>query len=182
MAHPEQMEFVRACLDEIQRDGVPFQDLCCLEIGSRDINGSPRRWFSFPPNRYVGVDAHPGRGVDVVGHAADLGVAGLIRINHDQRYHVVICCEALEHDERWKETINVALSVIEPCGYLIVTCATDPRKPHGVNEWSADPGKPYYQNISLNQLNSQLNGYLSFSKFIVDHEIGDLYLFGRIAS
>ena len=70
MAHPEQLEFVRLCVELLVE---PKQiGLRGLEIGSYDVNGSTRRIFKNKVT-WLGVDLTPGPNVDVVefGHLLD---------------------------------------------------------------------------------------------------------------
>lgn len=94
-----------------------------LEIGSRDICGSPRRWFTkdglqkepterFPS--YVGIDLVEGNLVDRVmdSHALQFGAGS---------FDVVVCCETLEHDDApWLTMIEVG-RVLRPQGWVLLT-------------------------------------------------------------
>ena len=61
MAHPQQMFFI----GNVARHMVPyFSETKVLEVGSLNINGSVRQFFSNCD--YVGLDISEGRDVDVV--------------------------------------------------------------------------------------------------------------------
>src|ERR1035438_9213506 len=66
--------------------------LTILEVGSLNVNGSPRSVF-LDHTEYVGIDVIAGMGVDVV-----LDAHNLLLHFKDQKFNVVICCEMLEHD------------------------------------------------------------------------------------
>lgn len=83
-----------------------------LEVGSYNVNGSPRRLFS---GCYIGVDMRAGPGVDKVASAADLPFA-------DASFEVVVCAEMLEHDPApWRSLPEMA-RVMQPGGWLLLTC------------------------------------------------------------
>lgn len=82
-----------------------------LEVGSYDVNGSVRQFFTGP---FVGVDMRPGPGVDHVAVASKLPF-------DDGEFGVVISTEMLEHDTRpWKSVAEMA-RVLRPGGILILT-------------------------------------------------------------
>lgn len=83
-----------------------------LEVGSFDVNGSPRRLFSGP---YVGVDMRPGPGVDEVASAADLPFEA-------NTFDVVVCAEMLEHDSAPWLSLPEMARVLRDGGWLLLTC------------------------------------------------------------
>lgn len=85
--------------------------LSTLEVGSFDVNGSPRSMFA---GSYVGVDMRSGPGVDEVASAADLPY-------RDRSFDVVVCCEMLEHDPSpWRSLPEMA-RVLAAGGWLLLT-------------------------------------------------------------
>jgi len=94
-----------------------------LDIGSRDICGSARRWFTkdgqqkepterFP--EYIGIDIYHGNLVDIVMDAHDL-TRGL------GSFDVVISTSAMEHDSDPFKTMDGIAQVLRPGGYFIFT-------------------------------------------------------------
>jgi SAM-dependent methyltransferase len=82
-----------------------------LEVGSFDVNGSVRQFFTGP---FVGVDMREGPGVDKVALANDLPF-------DDASFVVVVSTEMLEHDTRpWKSVAEMA-RVCQVGGYVIIT-------------------------------------------------------------
>jgi len=61
-----------------------------LEIGSMDTNGSPRQYF--PESEYIGIDIKPGKGVDMVIPAQDIGIHFFM-----DHFDAVLCLYVLEH-------------------------------------------------------------------------------------
>lgn len=127
--HPQARDFVASHRKHF--------DLC--EFGSYDVNGGIRDLF--PDHNYVGVDSRPGPGVDVVADCRTWDGAG-------RRFDLVVCCEVLEHCERWSEIIANARRLLRPGGRLIVTAAGPGREAHTCNgeAWSSASGE-HYRNI-----------------------------------
>jgi hypothetical protein len=96
-----------------------------LEIGSYNVNGSVRPLFGNPvyddsvnyrENRYVGIDIREGPGVDLVRPAR--------KIDDDFPCgwaDVVVCCEMLEHDSSFWETLRNIAWVLARGGRAIIT-------------------------------------------------------------
>ena len=122
MSHPQQQDFVRY----IQRT-MPqyFLFRRVLEVGSLNVNGTVREFFY--ECKYTGLDLGPGPGVDFVCHAADWTI-------YHSPYEVIISCEALEHDKKWRETLKRCQELLLPGGLLIVTCAGHGRPAHGTKD------------------------------------------------
>jgi len=89
-----------------------------LEIGSKDITGSVREFFS-DAGEYIGTDMERGFGVDVIIDAHDL-----LKKFRKNSFDVVICCEMLEHDNDPFKTINIMNQLVKKDGFLIVTTPT----------------------------------------------------------
>ncbi len=85
-----------------------------LEVGSFNVNGSPRSIFPGMP--YTGVDIAPGPGVDLV-----IKDEGLLDALEGQQYDLVICCEALEHCKRPLVIADQMRDLVRPGGWMIVT-------------------------------------------------------------
>ncbi len=89
-----------------------------LEVGSRDVNGTPRSAFP-DASGYVGVDMEPGPGVDLVCNGERLS---------DQfppdSFDSVVCCEVLEHCVRPWVVVEGMRKVLRPGGLLWVTTPT----------------------------------------------------------
>lgn len=137
-----------------------------VELGSYDVNGSVRDCF--PGALYTGVDLRPGRGVDVVADAAEY--------QPEAAPDCVVCCEVLEHAPNAAGIVANAAAMLAPGGLLILTCATDPRRPHGVNGGAV--GSEHYANIGP----GELVGWLAAAGLIASLSQGtpgDLYATGR---
>jgi SAM-dependent methyltransferase len=106
-----------------------------LEVGSWDINGSPREFFS-DAKSYVGVDANPGPGVDEVADGEHLAT----RFGRESQ-DVVLACEVLEHAEDPLEIASQMRAVLKPRGWMIVTSPTNcfPLHRHPRDYWRLMP-------------------------------------------
>jgi len=82
-----------------------------LEVGSLDVNGSVRRFFS---GSYIGLDMRAGPGVDVVGTADALPFVA-------SRFDCVVSTEMLEHDPSPWHSLREMGRVLKPGGHLLIT-------------------------------------------------------------
>jgi hypothetical protein len=132
-----------------------------LDIGGRNINGTPRPLF---PNAavYTVLDIAPGDGVDIVADAAEW--------SPDRRYDVVVCCEVFEHTNVWPAILRTAYKALDDGGVLIATMAGPGRAPH-----SAVDGGPHlydgehYGNVEPADLETALAA-AGFGGFVVDEQ------------
>ena len=91
-----------------------------LEVGSFDVNGSPRKHFT---GEYVGVDLRDGPGVDRVADAERLPWS-------DGLWPVVLVLEMLEHALRPYRIVEEAARVCAPGGFVLASA-------RGFDEWGA---------------------------------------------
>ena len=122
------------------------EPITVIEIGSRDINGTPRPLF--PAATWVGLDLHEGPAVDWVGDAVKYAPSALVDL--------VICTEVLEHAENWRELIAIAASWLKPGGKLIMTCAGPGREPHSHHDGATLRDGEYYGNLTCDQITGKM--------------------------
>lgn len=125
---PSVMSFIRENLyaDEVYGKRV-------LEVGSRDVNGSPRSYvLSREPKEYIGIDLQNGPGVDLV-----LDGAKVAEHFGPESVDVVICAETLEHTKDWRAVVSSMKRVLKTGGVLIVTVPAPgfPYHPYPVDYW-----------------------------------------------
>lgn len=89
-----------------------------LEIGSLDINGSVREFFS-DAKEYTGIDMMAGEGVDKVLEAKDI-----LKVWKKGTFDTILCLEMLEHDNAFWITIDNITKVLKKGGLLIVSTPT----------------------------------------------------------
>jgi SAM-dependent methyltransferase len=142
MAHSTQKDFI-----VYVRNKFPnfFQNVKVLEVGSLDINGSMRSFFS--DCDYLGIDVGEGKGVDLV-------IQGQEYDAPDDTFDVCASGECFEHNPYWAETFANMVRMCKPGGLVFFTCATTGRKEHGTSRsdkgsspLTIDIGWEYYQNL-----------------------------------
>lgn len=143
MAHREQFEFVQRVQSLFPER---FTSQRVLEVGSLDINGSVRSFFSNCD--YIGIDIAFGKGVDLVSEGQNYDAP-------DASFDVVISCEAMEHNPYWKETMANMIRLARPGGLVIMSCATLGRAEHGTaasdpesSPFTVGKGWNYYRNLT----------------------------------
>lgn len=113
-----------------------------LEVGSLDINGSVRKYFT--DCDYWGLDVGKGPGVDIV--------CPIHEYLDESQHDVVISTEMLEHDKYWKDSLQSMYNNLKPGGLLILTCAGPNRQEHGTTRTTPQDSPfttDYYRNISI---------------------------------
>ncbi|MDB5312648.1 MAG: hypothetical protein JWO38_6850 [Gemmataceae bacterium] len=144
---------------------LPPRTAVC-EMGSRDVNGTPRSLF--PALTYVGVDAVEGPGVDVVADAETWRPAA------GGRFDAVLCTEMLEHTRDGGRVCRTAAEILLPGGVLLITAATAGRHPHSAVDGGQLREGEWYQNIDPAVLRVWLRGLFP-AVLEVHSDRGDLY-------
>ena len=150
MSHQSQLDFVASVKAKFPEY---FANKKVLEIGSLDINGSVRQFFT--DCTYIGVDLGEGAGVDIIAHGENL-------VFPANTFDVAISCECFEHNPEWVATFN---NMVRMCkGLMIMTCATTGRPEHGTSRTSRADAPfcgDYYMNLTENDIKTNCN----FNKF-----------------
>lgn len=140
MAHRAQIEFIASVAAKFPQ---MFKGTHVMEIGSRNINGTVRRFFT--ECDYLGIDAVDGPGVDYVCLAHEYDESGYL-------FDVIISCEVFEHDPHLPQTIDMAMSWLRPGGLFVATWA-GPRRPEHGTKRSGDsefgPDADYYHGLGV---------------------------------
>lgn len=157
--HPAAFNYVRAVVEKLpERKNV-------LEYGGKNVNGTVRHLFSTPS--YFSIDLLDGAGVDMVADAATF----VPKAAPD----TVVCCEVLEHSNKWMSIIAQAAKVLTPDGVFIMTCATTGRIPHSVDGGLVQPNE-YYGNVEITEMMAMLDTHFNEYDLDVDSTAGDLYV------
>lgn len=137
-----------------------------VDLGGRDINGSPRHLF--PAATYTVLDVHEGAGVDVIADARDWAPA--------EKVDVVVCAEVLEHAPDVPGVLAAAKSWLRQGGHLLVTAASPGRAPHsGLDGGPVRPGE-HYANVTTEELADALgDGGWYWVQVSSDPAHGDVY-------
>lgn len=164
MAHYTQHQFVRWV-----KDFFPafFNGRSVLEVGSLDINGSVRPFFT--DCRYLGLDVGPGPGVDLVCGGQDYDAP-------DASFDVVCSFEAMEHNPHWQATFANMLRLLKPGGLLLMSCATRGRPEHGTTRTNPGDspltigiGWDYYRNLTAADFEQAFDLSAMFSRHFAAH-------------
>jgi SAM-dependent methyltransferase len=169
MSHSEQAGYV---LRVAGKHPEFFNGRRVLEIGSRDVNGSVRRYFRGCD--YVGLDCTPGRGVDVVCLAHEY--------DPPAPFDVVISCEAFEHDPHLAETVGRAIELLRPGGLFLATWASPLRAEHGTERSTPGevygPDGGYYRGVAADEFVRILAGRLDPLEVLTERDGLDVYAYG----
>jgi hypothetical protein len=140
-----------------------------LDIGGRDVNGSPRSLFSLA-TEYCVVDICAGANVDVVADAAKWMPPSHLRHGFD----VTLCTEVFEHTADWRGIVYNLWLTARRGGICLITCATDPRPAHSTVGLQPVPEGEWYANVDAGDLAAVLR--MLFRRVeIAGHPRGDLY-------
>ena len=175
MAHPEQKVFF-AQLRELYPQY--FERTRVGEVGSLDINGSLRPFFT--DCDYTGFDLGPGPGVDrvVQGHLVDLPTG---------HFDVTVSAECFEHNPFWVETFANMLRMTRAGGLVAFSCASTGRPEHGTARTGANlspltcaQGWDHYRNLDAEDFMGtfHLQGWLDYFHFLYCPRMFDLYFYG----
>lgn len=176
MAHEEQREFI---LDLKEEYPSFFSNVKVLDVGSLDINGSIKNFFS--NSDYTGIDIGEGKNVDIV-------VEGQKFDAEDETYDVVASCECFEHNPYWKETFQNMIRMCKSGGLIFMSCATEGRPEHGTinTDIGSSPltvakGWNYYRNLTekdFRDIEIEYDVVFDVYDFFIDKFVRDLYFYG----
>lgn len=149
-----------------------------LEVGSLNLNGTVRDFFS-RPTEYIGIDLEPGPGVDIVAQGQDFDYP-------DGYFDVTVSAECFEHNPFWKETFLNMYRMTRDGGLLTFTCASTGREEHGTHEskpedspFTVNAGWGYYKNLDAEDFEVfDLEGMFSEHYFEYNPVAADLYFYG----
>lgn len=170
MAHNEQKQFIQKTKDHFPEF---FDGVSVVEIGSLNINGTVRDFFTNPKS-YVGLDLIEGNGVDLVLPGKDYNARGI---------DTVISTECFEHDRDWKKTFENMVNMVKSGGLVIFTCASDGRHEHGTTRTSpadSPATTDYYENRNRKDFEEAFDIKGLFQKHLFEYNpvTCDLYFWG----
>jgi SAM-dependent methyltransferase len=171
LAHQQQFDFVSTVANALPNN---FAKCKVLEVGSLNINGSVRQFFT--DCDYIGIDIGQGRDVDIVCPGQEYNAP-------DNTFDTVISCECFEHNPEWVETFANMYRMVKPSGLIVMSCATTGRAEHGTKRTS--PGdapfcNDYYKNLTEQDFveNFDIDSMFSVYEFGIGEATKDLYFYG----
>jgi SAM-dependent methyltransferase len=176
MAHFQQLQFVNLVARHMT---ATWSGLSVLEIGSANVNGSIRPFFT--SSHYTGVDLAPGPDVDVVASGHEVALP-------DNSIDLTISCECFEHNPKWLETFLNMHRMTKAGGVCLITCASRGRPEHGTTRTrpfdspsSLSIGWDYYRNLNRDDFERRLPIAQLFEHhaFFRNEVSKDLYFVGR---
>jgi SAM-dependent methyltransferase len=184
MSHPAELRFIQSVKDMFPDN---FTGKKVLEIGSLNINGTVRDFFS--DCNYIGLDVGAGNGVDIVCQGQEYDAP-------DDTFDTVLSCECFEHNPEWVSTFKNMHRMCKPGGLIIMTCASGAREEHGTSrsDTSSSPLTvaiqwEYYRNLFEQDFYSEFDIKTMFKEFNFStgnpahNESGphmDLYFYGIV--
>ena len=179
MSHPAQIDFVKRVKNE---NPDFFENKKVIEIGSLDINGTVRNFFT--DCEYVGVDVDEGPHVDLVCLGQEVDHA-------NNTYDVSCSCNCFEHNPYWVETFENMHRMTREGGLVFVSVPTTGCPEHGTHGYKPEDspltikrGWNYYKNLTEQDYrdNFNLDEMFSSYKFEEVHiqrpEAHDIYFYG----
>jgi len=175
MAHQQQFDYINTLKTKFP---TQFFNKKVLEVGSLNINGSIRIFFT--ECDYLGIDVGAGPGVDLVCEGQKLD-------HPNETYDTVGSCECFEHNPYWVETFNNMYRMTKPNGLVFMSCATTGRAEHGTTRTSPQDspltvtnGWEYYKNLTEQDFrkNFDMDNMFREYEFIVGSPHQDLYFYG----
>lgn len=148
--HPE-------AFDWVQRH-VPDHPVSVLDVGGRDINGSPLDLFDHYCTPEV-IDLHPGPRVTWVGDFADYA--------QTRPFDVCLYLEVAEHTPDWRDHIDYIFHLLDDRGVLIFTAAGPERWAHSAIDGGPLRSGEHYANVDPDDLAVVLHE-AAFPEFVVD--------------
>lgn len=170
MAHDQQRQFIQKTKDHFPEF---FYDVSVVEIGSLNINGTVRDFFT-KPYSYTGIDLIEGKDVDIIIPGKDYEVYGI---------ETVISTECFEHDKDWKETFANMIKMTRSGGLVLFTCASEGRHEHGTTRTSpadSPATTDYYENRTQKDFEEAFAIKDIFEKHLFEYNpvTCDLYFWG----
>lgn len=173
MSHTEQRNFIQKTKDHFPEF---FDNVNVVEIGSLNINGTVRDFFSGIeyPKSYVGMDLMEGKDVDIVCKGKDYKI---------DYVDMVISTECFEHDKDWIDTFQNMIRMCKSRGMVLFTCASEGRHEHGTTRTTPENSPAttdYYKNLIKKDFTDVFGFERIFEKHLFEYNpiTCDLYFWG----
>lgn len=175
MAHAQQMFFIENVARHLPSY---FTETKALEVGSLNINGTVRQFFS--DCDYTGLDIAAGRDVDICCKGEDYGAPA-------NTYDVVISSEMFEHNQNYIKCWFNMIRMMKEDGLMLFTCATIGRRQHGTTKYQPEfspltvaAGGDYYKNLIESDFTDpiSMDAFFGSWAFFEDRTFNDIYFMG----
>lgn len=144
-----------------------------LDVGGRNVNGSVR--IQLPGVEWKGMDIVAGPDVDIVFDASSDDWTLM------PAFDVVIATELFEHTPNWRKIIANMAKWLDREGsqLFIATCASTGRQMHGASGEPLPPPGEWYQNVTKDEMISELVKHFDTVHVEYNPMPGDIYMFAR---
>lgn len=173
MSHREQQIFVYELKNQQARF---FNSKKVLEIGSLNINGSIREFFT--DCNYTGLDLSEGPDVDIVCEGQSFS-------EPDNSYDVTCSVSCFEHNPFWLETFKNMIRLCVPGGLIFFTVPTTGAPEHGTSKnnpecspFTIQKGWNYYKNLTEKDFTDSLDFNSYFLSYNFSIQGPDLCFWG----
>lgn len=122
---------------------APAEPVTVLDVGGRDINGTPTSAFH-PESTFEVVDLHPSPNV--------MWVGDFLAYGERTGFDVVCHLEVAEHCAEWIAHLRHARDLLDVDGFLIFTAAGPGRVPHSALDGGAVRAGEWYRNVDPDAL------------------------------
>lgn len=164
--HLEAFNAVEKMSADLGLQDVPLK---ALDIGGQSVNGDTR--VHFKGAVWTTLDIVDAPGVDIVADATSW--------DPTDEWDLVQSTETLEHVQDWKGIVNTAWMSLRSGGYLVLTCASTGRRPHGMSGAMDPAPDEWYQNVSEKEFRKYAELLFSEVHTSYNPNPGDLYAWAR---
>jgi len=121
-------------------------ELRILDVGGRNINGTPADFF--PNAEYTVVDLHEHSSVDIVGD--------ILEVDIEPGFDVIVYAEVAEHTVDWAAHLAHMYDLLVDDGLLVITAAGPDRAAHSAVDGGPLRDGEHYENIDPELLADEL--------------------------
>lgn len=154
-----------------------FKEKKVLDVGSGDINGNNRQWFT--DCDYNGNDVCEGANVTIVSRTKDLPY-------ESNTFDTIVSTECFEHDPEYKESLLKIYDMLKPNGLFAFTCASTGRPEHGTKRTTPHDSlasgiedmQDYYKNLTHEDIDELFKEFDIVYDTYYNHHTCDLFFVG----
>ncbi len=176
--HTEALHGIRWAVEDSRVAWPVIYAVQALDLGGAPINGDARSEVKASFIDWTAADIEPGPGIDWAFDATSS--PALLPSDRLESFDVVLCTEVLEHVKFWYNIIWTAHVLLKPGGFLLLSCASTGRRPHGARGELSPALGEWYRNVYAHDLAESLQG-AGFDEYTVKYNPrpGDAYAWAR---